>query len=93
MGAMFHTIGAMTTSPVQAKVTRNGQISLPAEIRRRWGAASVVVIDRGDYAIVRPVPDDVVAALQGSHAGPGPSVEDSRRAEREAERAAEGRGR
>ena len=81
----------MTSLPVQAKVTRNGQISLPAEIRRRWGAASVIVIDGGDYAIVRPVPDDVVSALRGSYAGPGPTAEESRRAEREAE--GEGRGR
>jgi bifunctional DNA-binding transcriptional regulator/antitoxin component of YhaV-PrlF toxin-antitoxin module len=88
---MFHTIGGMTPSPVQAKVTRNGQISLPAEIRRRWMAASVVVIDRGDYVIVRPVPDDVVSALQGSHAGPGPTVDEARRDERQAE--GDGRGR
>ena len=63
---------------VQAKVTRNGQVSLPAELRHRWGAASVLVIDRGDYAIVRPMPADPIVALRGAHAGPGPSVEDAR---------------
>jgi bifunctional DNA-binding transcriptional regulator/antitoxin component of YhaV-PrlF toxin-antitoxin module len=76
---------------VQAKVTRNGQISLPATMRRRWNAASVLVIDRGDYAIVRPVPDDVVGTLRGSHAGPGPTSEETRRAEREAEAEADAR--
>jgi hypothetical protein len=40
-------------------------VSLPAELRHRWGAGAVLVIDRGDYAIVRPIPEDVVAALQG----------------------------
>lgn len=54
-------------------------------MRRRWNATSVLVIDRGDYAIVRPVPDDVVGTLRGSHAGPGPASEEMRRAEREAE--------
>jgi bifunctional DNA-binding transcriptional regulator/antitoxin component of YhaV-PrlF toxin-antitoxin module len=78
-------MSGVTELAVQAKVTRNGQVSLPAAMRRRWNAASVLVIDRGDYAIVRPVPDDIVGTLQGSHAGPGPSSEEMRRAEREAE--------
>jgi bifunctional DNA-binding transcriptional regulator/antitoxin component of YhaV-PrlF toxin-antitoxin module len=69
-------------SDVTAKVTRNGQISLPAEMRRRWQSGAVLVIDRGSYAIVRPVPDDVVAALRGAHAGPGPTSEQARAAER-----------
>ena len=67
---------------VQAKVTRNGQLSLPAELRHRWGAASVLVIDRGDYAIVRPMPVDPISELRGAHAGPGPSGEDARAADR-----------
>lgn len=76
----------MTAS--EAKVTSNGQISLPAALRRRWKAGSVLVIDRGDYAIVRPVPDDIVGALRGIHAGPGPTSEQVRADERagEAER-------
>jgi bifunctional DNA-binding transcriptional regulator/antitoxin component of YhaV-PrlF toxin-antitoxin module len=78
---------------VRAKVTRNGQVSLPAELRHRWGAGAVLVIDRGDYAIVRPIPDDPVAALQGVYAGPGPSSEDARSSERLAEAAHETRRR
>lgn len=68
--------------PVEAKVTRNGQMSLPAEIRHRWQAGAVLVIDRGDYAIVRPIPSDTVAALRGAHAGPGPSTDEARVADR-----------
>ena len=63
---------------VRAKVTRNGQVSLPAELRHRWGAGAVLVIDRGDYAIVRPIPADPVATIRGAHAGPGPSTEQAR---------------
>lgn len=70
---------------VKAKVTRNGQVSLPAELRHRWAAGSVLVIDRGDYAIVRPIPDDTIATVLGSHAGPGPTSEQARAAERESE--------
>ncbi len=70
---------------VKAKVTRNGQVSLPAELRHRWGAGSVLVIDLGEYAIVRPIPADTVATLQGSHAGPGPTSDHARATEREAD--------
>lgn len=77
-------------SSVTAKVTRNGQVSLPAEIRRRWGAGSVLVIDRGDYAIVRPIPEDVPSALKGAHAGPGQALDAVRGAERELDAQREG---
>lgn len=71
--------------PAKAKVTSNGQVSLPAELRHRWGTSSVLVIDRGDYAIVRPIPSNTVAALKGAHTGPGPTSEVARRADREAD--------
>ena len=71
---------------IQAKVTRNGQVSLPAELRHRWDVGSVLVIDRGDYAIVRPIPADPVAALRGAYAGAGPGTSDARLADRVAER-------
>ncbi|HEY0816399.1 MAG TPA: AbrB/MazE/SpoVT family DNA-binding domain-containing protein [Pseudonocardia sp.] len=66
-----------------AKITASGQVSLPAALRRRWGASAVLVIDRGSYAIVRPLPADPVGALMGAHAGPGPSAEDARRQARD----------
>lgn len=69
---------------VRAKVTSNGQVSLPAELRHRWRTPAVLVIDKGDYAIVRPIPDDPVTALRGSHAGPGPTSDSARVAERTA---------
>ncbi len=66
----------------KSKVTHNGQISLPAELRRRWQTSAVLVIDRGSYAIVRPVPEDVPTALRGVHAGDGQTSEQARAAER-----------
>jgi bifunctional DNA-binding transcriptional regulator/antitoxin component of YhaV-PrlF toxin-antitoxin module len=53
-------------SSVEARITSSGQMSLPAPVRRRWNARSVVVVDRGDYIVVRPVPTDAVQALKGS---------------------------
>jgi bifunctional DNA-binding transcriptional regulator/antitoxin component of YhaV-PrlF toxin-antitoxin module len=77
---------------VRAKVTRNGQVSLPAELRHRWASTSVLVIDRGDYAIVRPIPADPLTRLRGAHAGPGPSLEQARAVERAAEAERDRRG-
>ena len=70
---------------VRAKVTSSGQISLPAALRRRWGADRVLVVDRGDYAIVRPMPDDIVDFLRGSVSASGGSLEGIRLAERAAD--------
>lgn len=70
---------------IEAKVTKNGQISLPAPIRARWQAGAVLVIDKGDHVIVRPVPDDPIAALRGKFAGPGPTSDEMRAEEREAD--------
>jgi bifunctional DNA-binding transcriptional regulator/antitoxin component of YhaV-PrlF toxin-antitoxin module len=33
---------------VRTKVTSNGQVSLPAELRHRWRTPAVLVIDKGD---------------------------------------------
>lgn len=67
-----------------AKISRNGQFSLPAEIRHRWNAERVIVVDRGDYVIVRPVSGDVLETLRGKYAGPGPASEEMRAADRAA---------
>jgi AbrB family looped-hinge helix DNA binding protein len=52
--------------PTRSTVTRGGQITLPAEVRRRWGSQRVLMLDRGDHVVVRPVPADPVDALRGS---------------------------
>lgn len=70
------------TLGTQAKITSSGQISLPAPLRRRWGTERVLVIDRGDYALVRPVPDDIVGFLRGSIAHGDTTLEAIRSQER-----------
>lgn len=72
-----------------AKITANGQISLPVEIRRRWGVSRVAILDRGDLAIVRALPDDPVTYYRGRFKGAGPSTDKLRIAERAADEAAE----
>lgn len=76
------------------KLTRGGQISLPADVRRRWAARAVVVEDRGDHLVVRPSADDPITAARGALKPAGTSgprsgaaaVAESRRDEQRAER-------
>jgi len=51
------------------KITSSGQFTLPAAIRRRWRTGRVQVVDHGDHVVVRPVPDDPVAAARGAFKG------------------------
>ena len=77
----------------QVKVSRNGQVSVPAAVRHRWGTSTVLIIDRGDYAIVRPVPDDPIEELRGAYAGPGPATDAARADDRAGEAIADDRRR
>jgi bifunctional DNA-binding transcriptional regulator/antitoxin component of YhaV-PrlF toxin-antitoxin module len=72
------------------KVTAGGQVSLPAEIRRRWGTKAVYIEDLGDHAVVRPLPDDPIAAARGALNAPMP-IEEARAITREEEAIAEAR--
>ncbi len=67
------------------KITAAGQVSIPAEIRHRWGTSTVAIEDEGDRIVLRPVPDDPIAALLGVFAArPGePSAAEAVRAARE----------
>lgn len=47
------------------KITTSGQVSIPAEVRRRWRTSRVQVEDHGDHVVVRPLPADPVAAVRG----------------------------
>jgi AbrB family looped-hinge helix DNA binding protein len=65
------------------RISSNGQVSIPAHIRRRWGATDVLVIDKGDRIIVRPVPIDPIAAVVGKYADSVPPSEELRRQARD----------
>jgi AbrB family looped-hinge helix DNA binding protein len=75
------------------KVSRNGQVSIPAEARARWGADRVVVVDLGDRVVLRPVSPGGVDDLVGKYAGTGPSTDVQRRTERVDDRRRASRGR
>jgi AbrB family looped-hinge helix DNA binding protein len=54
------------------KITRAGQVSIPAEVRARWGTSTVAIEDEGDRIVLRPVPDDPIDALLGMFADDNP---------------------
>lgn len=57
------------------KVSRNGQVSIPAGARARWGADRVVVVDLGDRVVMRPVSAGGADALVGKYADDGPTTD------------------
>lgn len=61
------------------KLSRNGQVSIPAEARARWQADRVLVVDLGDRIVMRPLPPDPVGALVGKYRGRGPGTDEARR--------------
>ena len=48
------------------KISKGGQISIPATIRHRWATSTVTLEDQGDRIVVSPAPDDPIAAAEGS---------------------------
>jgi bifunctional DNA-binding transcriptional regulator/antitoxin component of YhaV-PrlF toxin-antitoxin module len=74
------------------RVTSAGQLSLPARIRRRWGTRRVALEDHGDSVVIRPFPDDPIAAASGALKGRIPPSEVLRARARDDERHAEERG-
>jgi bifunctional DNA-binding transcriptional regulator/antitoxin component of YhaV-PrlF toxin-antitoxin module len=62
-------------------ISRGGQISVPAAVRKRWGTRTVLAEDRGDRLVLRPAPDDPIAAVRGIFAGEmsgGPAIDELR---------------
>lgn len=86
-GACSHAMLALMDV---ARISKGGQISVPATVRRRWGVQRLAVEDEGDHLILRPLPDDPVEAAMGAL----PIERDLaqiRKQMRAAERASEGR--
>jgi bifunctional DNA-binding transcriptional regulator/antitoxin component of YhaV-PrlF toxin-antitoxin module len=75
------------------RISKGGQISVPAPIRHRWGTSTVILDDQGDRIVVEPAPDDPVAAAEGALADEFRTIDVARlrRTARADERAAERR--
>jgi AbrB family looped-hinge helix DNA binding protein len=69
----------MTATSQLMTVSRNGQVSIPAEVRARWNTRRVIVVDLGDRVVMRPLPDRPIDDLEGKYKERGPSSERARR--------------
>jgi bifunctional DNA-binding transcriptional regulator/antitoxin component of YhaV-PrlF toxin-antitoxin module len=82
---MSHPVDMVNRMPTM-KITSSGQISLPADVRRRWGVTRVRLVDHGDHVTLEPIPDDILAATFGAFASKsGLTSDEMRRIEREEE--------
>jgi bifunctional DNA-binding transcriptional regulator/antitoxin component of YhaV-PrlF toxin-antitoxin module len=74
------------------KLSKGGQVSVPAAVRHRWHVRNLIAEDHGDHLVLRPAPDDPLAAIRGILADrPRPSADEMRRELREEEAEAEER--
>lgn len=70
----------------QLRISKGGQVSVPAEVRHRWNTSRVLLEDLGDRLVIRPTADDPVAALRGAFSQAGkPSSDELHRRAREEE--------
>jgi AbrB family looped-hinge helix DNA binding protein len=79
----------------RVKISKGGQVSIPAAIRHRWATSTVALEDQGDRIILEPAPDDPIAAAEGALAEEFGALDVARlrRKAREDERVAEARRR
>lgn len=47
------------------KISKGGQISIPAPIRHRWGTSTVRLRDEGSRIVLEPAAEDPIAAAEG----------------------------
>ncbi len=74
-----------------ATISKGGQVSIPAEIRHRWGVRRLILTEDGNSLVLRPLPDDPIKALRGSLRGAGLTTDELRRELRAEEEEAEER--
>lgn len=50
----------------RVRISKGGQISIPAAIRHRWATSTVALDDQGDRIVLKPAADDPIAAAEGA---------------------------
>src|ERR1700739_4023610 len=90
--AWFHAHERAHVMKQRMKISRGGQISIPAAIRHRWATTALTLEDLGDRIVLAPAADDPIAAAEGILAEfSSRDVARARRKARKDERASDGR--
>ena len=83
----------METVTTMTRISRGGQVTVPAPVRRRWDTERVALEDHGDHLLLRPLADPVDSFLGFAAGHEGPPSERMRLQSRAEERAAGSRRR
>lgn len=76
---------------MKLRISKGGQVSIPARIRRRWDTDTLVADDLGDRLVIRPVPPDPIGAARGVFRSSQATADEARRRLRQEELEAEAR--
>lgn len=79
----------MKTKTTMTRISRGGQVTVPAPVRRRWETERVALEDHGGYLLLRPLADPVESFV-GFAAKPGGLASEEMRAQSRVEEAAAG---
>jgi bifunctional DNA-binding transcriptional regulator/antitoxin component of YhaV-PrlF toxin-antitoxin module len=83
----------MKKRTTMTRISRGGQVTVPAPVRRRWETERVALEDHGDYLLVRPLADPIDGFVGFAAGSGGPTSEEMRAQSRAEEAAAEARRR
>lgn len=75
------------------RISRGGQITVPAPVRRRWETERVALEDHGGYLLLRPLADPVENFVGFAVESGAPTSDEMRAQSRAEHAAAEGRRR
>lgn len=79
----------MKVVTTMARISRGGQVTVPAPVRRRWETERVALEDHGDYLLLRPLADPVDGFVGFARKRGVPASEQMRAQSRAEEAAAE----
>lgn len=83
----------MKKQTTMTRISRGGQVTVPATVRHRWETERLALEDHGDYLLLRPLADPIDGFVGFAAGGGGPGSEEMRAQSRAEEAAAEARRR
>jgi bifunctional DNA-binding transcriptional regulator/antitoxin component of YhaV-PrlF toxin-antitoxin module len=83
----------MNRQTMNVRISRGGQVTVPAPVRRRWETERLALEDHGDYLLLRPLADPVDGFIGFAGRRGVPTSEQMRAQSRAEEAAAEARRR